>query len=298
MKKKILAAILAAAMTLALAACGGQAGEAPTTPRQPTTTQEPQTPAPEPEPEKEEVSKPSTDANAELEGKLDVSMSLSPTLDGESQKYIITIRNLTNEKLISAGIYFLIRTQEDGKVFEEYALIEDLEPSKVTNFTGVIATAHEAELVYLWSVDYTFEEPVEIHESEPPKELSAGDMALQDQYGMVYIRLLDTKESVDSFLGDHEYTAEDTARYLSGTLMVKFNANMVTTFITDRQSLQTPRGIHPGSSVEDIIKAYGEDYLDANGLMLYTAEAGQGFSYNMAFLIEDGVCVTITMMFT
>lgn len=153
MLKKILTA---AAITAICSGCAGQ----------PSTGTEP--PAPETSVHIEEQSTPTPDAgiqtpgafeagdaNAELEGKLTVGMTVSSSTEAE-----ITIRNETNDVLEHAEAYIYIQNIESGEsVYGDYAMIDDLKPWEATHWTATInppGDEDNLELIYHWGTNYSF----------------------------------------------------------------------------------------------------------------------------------------------
>ncbi|NLA85406.1 MAG: hypothetical protein GX854_13060 [Clostridiales bacterium] len=101
-------------------------------------------------------------------------------------------------------------------------------------------------------------------------------------------------EPIDYFEAEScAFKGLDKTYYYSGFLLTTYPKDEKTDYVSviyfNDDSVSTKEGIYIGSSEEDVVKAYGENYTGGEGF--YTYRSGDS---TLTFLIEDGEVVSIT----
>ena len=117
-------------------------------------------------------------------------------------------------------------------------------------------------------------------------DLSLGDISIGFSKEQVYNLI-----GLESKITDPEFSGH--LRYQYPDMEVVITRNVVTAFISKTPRVNTTRGIHQGSSIKDVINAYGKGYssfeYDGSTLYEYPFTSTNGRSCLLRFAIKNGV---------
>lgn len=117
-------------------------------------------------------------------------------------------------------------------------------------------------------------------------DLSLGDISIGFSKERVY-----TLIGLENQITDSEFSGH--LRYQYPDMEVVITRNVVTAFISKTARVSTSRGIHQGSSLRDVINAYGEGYssfeFDGSTLYEYPFTSTDGKNCLLRFAIKNGI---------
>ncbi len=132
---------------------------------------------------------------------------------------------------------------------------------------------------YFWKTSIpavTAKEPAAAAEQEKQAiSFPDGDAAPGAEVSLGVVRIGQTLEQIQDLLGDDAKISDpyhdDNLRYLYDDMEIIIRDDVVTGFISKNEKLKTARGIHQGSSEQDVREAYGPSSMisESDGMKLY-----------------------------
>lgn len=140
-------------------------------------------------------------------------------------------------------------------------------------------------------------------DTEEETTAQAAELGYQFKYNEVIVDMNVDATPVVEALGEPQdyFEAESCAfkgldkfYYYSGIELTTYpmnNKDYISSITFSDDSVSTIEGIYLGSSLDDVIKAYGDNYTEESGL--YTFEKGQS---KLTFLVENDAVAAITYL--
>lgn len=126
-------------------------------------------------------------------------------------------------------------------------------------------------------------------------DIPMSELAITDAAGTFSAEMNTAKSEFEQAVGAPNRESGDMAHYRDSALTVSYTDGIATSMTVFGEEIYTRAGIHPGSTREDIIDAYGTPDPGRGESIAYTRTAEDGTHYALNFGLEDGVCSYFTM---